>query len=33
MNAKELYIELQKSMYDKRPYSRMKNWGSGNGNS
>lgn len=29
MNAKELYIELQKSKYDERPYSRMKDWGEG----
>ncbi len=27
MNAKELYIELQKPMYDNYPFSRMKNWG------
>ncbi len=25
MNPKELYIELQKSIYDRLPYSRMKN--------
>lgn len=29
MNAKELYIELQKSVYDQRPYHRMKDWGEG----
>ena len=29
MNAKELYIELQNSKYDERPYSRMKDWGEG----
>lgn len=29
MNAKELYNELQKPMYDERPFSRMKNWGEG----
>lgn len=29
MNATELYIELQKSVYDKRPYHRMKDWGEG----
>lgn len=29
MNAKELYIELQKSKYDERPYSRLKDWGEG----
>ncbi len=27
MNSKELYIELQKSKYDNRPFSRMKDWG------
>ncbi len=27
MDAKELYIELQKPVYDQRPYNRMKNWG------
>ncbi len=27
MNPKELYIELRKSKYDKRPFSRMKDWG------
>lgn len=29
MNAKELYVELQKAMYDKSPYHRMKEWGEG----
>lgn len=29
MNAKELYMELQKPMYDNRPYSRMKDCGEG----
>lgn len=29
MNAKELYIELQKTVYDQRPYHRIKNRGEG----
>ena len=29
MDAKELYIKLQKSVYDQRPYHRMKDWGQG----
>lgn len=29
MDAKELYIKLQKSVYDQRPYHRMKDWGEG----
>lgn len=29
MNAKDLYIELQKTEYNQRPYSRMKDWGEG----
>lgn len=29
MNAKELYNELQKPIYNKRPFSRMKDWGEG----
>ena len=29
MNATEFYIEFQKSVYDKRPYHRMKDWGKG----
>ena len=29
MNAKELYIELQKSVYDNHPYHRMKDRGEG----
>lgn len=29
MNAKELYIELQKPMYDQGPYNRKKDWGEG----
>ena len=33
MNATEFYIEFQKSVYDKRPYHRMKDWGKRNGNS
>lgn len=32
MNEKELYIELQKTQYNETPYSRMKDWGGGNGN-
>ncbi len=27
MNAKELYIELQKAMYDEYPYNHKKDWG------
>ena len=27
MDSKELYIELQKSVYDQRPYHRIKDWG------
>lgn len=29
MPPQELYIELQKSKYDERPFSRMKDWGEG----
>ncbi len=29
MSAKELYVELQKGVYDEYPYSRMRNWGEG----
>lgn len=29
MNAKELYIELQKPMYDEHPYERDDDWGDG----
>lgn len=29
MNAKELYVELQKPVYDQYPFSRMTDWGEG----
>lgn len=29
MNAKELYIELQRPIYDNRPYDRIKDMGEG----